>query len=101
MRPPADRAAVAQAHRARVARQLLQAHLRGELLLVRCPRIANDFLQLRALGGITRDGFRPPRVLVDHRFLSHTLLTPALTTAAGSRTPRAAHGRPRRFRRWW
>src|ERR1044072_3159361 len=50
-RAPAERASVADAHRRRVLRQLLELLLRGEKLGVGRGGVQEDGLQLGALGG--------------------------------------------------
>src|SRR5690606_11662689 len=70
-RASGDRAATAQPHRARIARQLPQTYLRSELLLVGRARIADDLLQLVALSGIALHRLHALRLPQDHGFLSH------------------------------
>src|SRR5690606_29022227 len=71
VRTAGERAAVAQAHGARVARQRLQPIARFGLLALARPRIADDPLQLRALRGVLLHELQPLLVADPHRLLSH------------------------------
>src|SRR5690606_6615793 len=81
-RAPGDCTATAQPHRARIAGHLLQAHLRGQLLLVRRAWIAEDLLQLIAPRRIALHGLHALFLPQDHGFLSHRK-TPARYARSG------------------
>src|SRR5688572_31940381 len=66
-----DRAAAAGAARARVARQLLQRLDRGHAVLLRGLRVADRFLDLRALGGVLLNRLGAALLALDHAGLSH------------------------------
>src|SRR6478735_6593069 len=70
-RAAVDRVAVAEAHRRRVARQLLQAEAGGLALLVGRGRVDQGLLQLKALRGVPLDDDLALLVAGDLALLGH------------------------------
>src|SRR5688572_3976577 len=73
VRPPRQRAAVAQPDRIRVARQRLQFLLRLELVLIGRPGVPNELLELGAPFGVTLDSLLAVALTHQHGFLGHGL----------------------------